>query len=345
VTIRWTGSATERVMSCPPSAALPGVYGDSSNHADDGHIMHEFLYAGATRGRAEAFEHVARHLTPDLRARCERVNLAKLASVGRIVEAEVAYAYDVATGSARILGRNLGRAYAVNDTEIPTTTDLEIVAPDGVPVLLDAKTGWRNVATDTPQLRFHALACMAARGVDRVRVGILKIDAEGNLLDPELLDVDELDAGAFAHEVRQAWAAIEAARAEIARGVIPSVTMGDHCQYCPAKPSCPAYTALARSVLANDVTTIGAAILEMSPEEGGDLWERYRAGEALLKVIGENLRELAKRRPLELPDGRTLEMVPQTQVRQVMAPTGETRTISFFVARPRGKAVRKLRVA
>lgn len=337
MTYPWSGSATERVLACPASAALPAVHAPSSADASDGSVLHEFIYTGALRGREAALAGVT---DPHLHARAARIDLGRLASIGRIVGAEEAYAYDVAVDSARHLGRNLGRNYgALNGTEIPTTTDLELVAPDGVRVLLDAKTGWAHVASDSDQLRFHALACLTARGLDRVRVGVLRVGADGQLDDPRLVEIDDLDAGAFAHELRQAHESYLAARAAILAGGAPNVTTGLHCQYCPAYAACPSTVALARSVLSLAPVDLESAIELMTPNEAGELWERYSAGEKLLERIGKGLRAYAAREPLVLPDGATLEMVEQIQVRAVMVPdpSGATKTITFPKATIRGR--------
>lgn len=341
---RWTGSATDRVLACPASLALPSAFGEGSDHADDGQQIHAFLYTSLTRGRAVALAEVR---DADVRARCEQIDLHVLESIGRVVDVEVAYAYDVATDEARILGRNLGRQYVgLSETEVPTTTDIELEADDGVRVLLDAKSGWRRVNADASgQLGFHALAALMARRLDRVRVGILRIGPDGHTVTPEIVERSDLDCGAFSHQVREAWDAVQAARALVAAGGVPNVTTGDHCRYCPVV-ACPARVALARSVLSRDPATIGELIATMTPAEAGDLWERYKAGEALIEAIGEALRALAMRAPLELPDGRTLEMVQQsrTSVVRIPDPSGATKTSTFYVARPRGKKRRELPV-
>lgn len=340
----WTGSATDRVFACASSAALPAVHEtQGGKDADEGHAVHAFIYIGISKGHQPALAWVER-FHPALLARCQQIDLAPAFALGRPVAAEVAYAYDIATDTARIVGTNLGRAYGeLGPTEIPTTTDIELEASDGMRIVLDAKSGWKQVrAEESKQIRLHGLAMARARGLDGVRVGILQIDDEGRV-KPALVDLDDLDLGAFSHDMRRAWERVESARALVARGGVPDVTTGDHCGFCPAFAACPARVALARSVLGLQRDQVAAQIQAMAPDEAGALWERYKAGEELVELIGEQLRAYAEREPLQLPDGRTIEMVPQTQVRAITAPTGETKTITFLVARARGKKWKQAR--
>ncbi len=334
----WTGSATDRVFACPASLALPAVFEQGGRDATDGHTVHGFLYRGLTLGRPTALAWL-RAEEPELVPRCEAISLDSVFRLGDTFAAEVAYAYDVATDTARIIGTNLGRRYGrLGATEIPTTTDIELRAPVGVVVILDAKSGWRQVsARDSMQIRMHALAVSRARGLDRVRVGILQIDDEGTAT-AEVLELDDMELDAFSFEVRQAWGRVEAARAELAAGRVPDVATGDHCRYCPAWASCPSRVALARSTLSLEAATVKGQIEAMTPDEAGDLWLRYKVGEELLEVIGVQLRAYAERAPLQLADGRTVEMVPQRQVRSVMVPSpdGATKVVEFLKATVRG---------
>ena len=327
----FTGSAVERVMLCPTSAALPAVHGDTSDDADDGQIVHGFLYAGATRGRDAALAEVT---DPDLRARCEAIDLGELASIGKLVAAEVAYAYDVATDTARILGQNLGRKYpALAPTEIATTTDLELESEDGTRIVLDAKSGWKHVHDETPQIRFHALAVQRARGVDLVRVGILRVPADGRLRPPRLVDVDDLDAGAFAHEIRETWRAVVHARELVAAGRVPDVTVGEHCQYCPARrSSCPAHLAIVREVLGLPAPKqIADHVLSLSPEQKGEAWAWKTRAKAVLEALDGALLDALNEGPIPLPDGREVVLTPVSYAKAVMVPdpSGATKLVSF----------------
>lgn len=328
----WSGSATERILACPASASLPAVDEPSGPDAATGTLVHGYVRSALVRGRDAALRALAETADPDLIARCAAIRLGELSALGEVDDAEVAYAYDLETGAARILGRNIGRAYPrLGDGEVPTTTDLEIVQPDGVRLVLDIKTGWRWVPGDTPQIRFHALAVMAARGLDRVRVGIVRIDDEGEIDVSPPLEIDELDAGALAHDLRLARDRVLAARAQVVAYQTPDVRTGPHCRYCPAQTSCPARVGMVRAVLALDPASVRERVLAMTPAEGGEMWERYQTAKALVKAIGESLEDLARREPLDLPDGSTLEMRPQRQVRAVLVPhpDGLTKIVEF----------------
>lgn len=338
----WSGSATERVLRCAASAALPAVHTPSGDDAHAGTLVHEYVRNGLTRGRDVALRLLADVADPDLIARCAAIRLGAFAELGEIVDCEVAYAYAIDSGDARILGRNLGRAYPrLDDGWIPTTTDLEIIQPDGVRLIVDLKTGWQYVPGDTPQIRFHSLASMAARGEERNRVAIARIDDEGEIDISRPLDLDELDGGALAHELRIARDRVLRARAKVIAYQTPDVATGPWCRYCPAQTSCPGRVGLVRSVLAVDPADVRARMLALGPEEGGAMWEKYKAAEALLKQIGESLKELAGRTPLALPDGSTLEMRRVHFDAPVMVPdpSGATKTVDYMrptVVKPKG---------
>lgn len=332
-------------MRCAASAALPAVHTPSGDDAHAGTLVHAFVRDGLTRGRDVALRLLADVADPDLIARCAAIRLGAFAELGEIVDCEVAYGYAIDSGDARILGRNLGRAYpALDDEWIPTTTDLEIIQPDGVRLIIDLKTGWQYVPGDTPQIRFHSLASMAARGEERNRVAISRIDDEGAIDISRPLELDELDGGALAHELRLARDRVLAARAQVIAYQTPDVATGPWCRYCPAQTSCPGRVGLVRSVLAVDPADVRARMLALDPEEGGAMWEKYKAAESLLEQVGAALKELAAREPLVLPNGSVLEQRLIQVRRPVMAPTGAftERTETRYIER-KPKSARKPR--
>lgn len=329
---------------CAPSLALPAIRRGSDEHARAGHIKHGFVRSACVRGRSAALAEVEA-VDSDLAEWCSRVELGELARLGTIDDAEVAYAYDVETGEARIVGRNLGRAYGpLGPNEIPTTTDLEIIGHDGVRTLWDIKTGWMDVPPDTPQIRFHSLVSMAARGEDTNRAGILRITDEGKLEPRRPLILDRLDAGAMAHDLREACARVLAARALVASGGTPSVNPGDWCHFCESAGACPAQVGLARAVLGLDAD-VASRFATLTSEELGELWVKAEAASKFLKAIDEGLKTCARQEPLVLPDGSTVQMVEITKrcVNHVPKPDGSTYSYWKATTRKPPKGARQLR--
>jgi len=317
--IRVTGSTMDRVSYCAASAALPAVYAPSSPEAVAGTEAHEVM-EHATAGSEQAVD----ELGWDPRA---------VLPAGRH-ETEAAYWYNPVTDTGgRLLAK--GRDYArAPEGAIPMRLDVVTFGDDGHITITDWKTGERFISPETLQLTVAALAVARAHGVDVVTVQI----AQGTIgvppkVRPRTLDVFDLDAAA--DQMRRIWERIVEARALVMSGRMPDVYPSeDACRYCPCWSSCPAHVAMARAVLAPtwDPANVAAIVDAMTPEEAGGLWLRLKSGEALLEAIGKALRAYAERSPLPLPDGKELAMVSQTQTRPVMAPTGETKQVTFLKA-------------
>jgi len=172
-----------------------------------------------------------------------------------------------------------------------------------------------------------------------VRVAIARIDEDGEIDVSRPLELDAIETGSLAHDLRRARDRVLAARVQVATRQAPDVSAGPWCRYCPAQSSCPARVGLARAVLATDPETARDRILAMSPDEGGALWERLQAGKEMLKTIESSLKDLAERSPLALPDGSTLEMrrVHFDAPAMVPDPSGATKTVDYMrptVVRP-----------
>lgn len=172
--------------------------------------------------------------------------------LGPKAEAEVTFALNLATGAARILGKDLGRDYSgAKEGELVGTADLvQVDYPAEVPSksgggtmpgravvhIKDWKTGRkRGTAEHNAQLRF--LAAAAARVYDAERVYVTL-----DYLRPEGVEPDSHSFTGFELEV----VLLEEVRALVA-DALPDVapSLGLHCDdfYCPARLTCPAYVA------------------------------------------------------------------------------------------------------
>lgn len=212
---------------------------------------------------------------------------------------EVAVAFDAATGEARILPSPGGhRDYSsATPTEVTGTLDLVGTCFDGSMVNADLKTG-RKLATvedHLPQLEAGAVALARVYALDTVNVAIAHLSPDGIAWDERTLDAFDLAmaADAMADEVRR----------------IPTSVPkpGTHCDWCPAKLSCPETLARVEEVLPVEHTG-GRVRLPItgapaSDEEAAALYTAVRVLQAWAEGRWAVLRQYVDTRPLPLPDG------------------------------------------
>ncbi len=261
-----TASGLERAMRCGASLKLP-VIRTTSDAADRGVWRHRFLERVGQVGAAAALAEVpAEH-----RDACAALPLDDLPTH---LAAEVALAFDVATGKGRIVGRGLNRMYGpLGPMELAGTADAIGEADDGSLLVLDWKSaGYKGRAADSVQLRFLALAAARAYGADNVRVEIVRL-GDGGEVSRSWHDYDALDLDAFAAELRDWFAKA---------GQDDRPVEGAHCTYCPSWQACDAKTGLLR--LAASGGDIAA------PFMGG--LSHATVGRAY--VLAENLRAMAR---------------------------------------------------
>lgn len=305
--MRPTFSSLERAYRCPGSLALPLV-NTTSPYAERGTAIHEYLEAiqGGTEP-ADALERVP----SEWRDICAAIDLDRLP---KGLAAEVAFAYDVATGKGRELGRRVGRKYVgLGPTEIAGTLDVVGVSEDAVYVL-DYKAGWSELPppAENFQLRAGGLAAARAYGKSRAFLDLARVKESGAIWKPDQAELDEFDLDVFAAELRPLFDRIKAARARAAELGEPDVALGAWCKYCPSWGACPAQKALVvRAVaVATGQDPEWAELQPTSPEQLGLAWglakTMARVGKQLEKRVESGLAQFGE---LPLPDGRVLREV------------------------------------
>jgi len=281
----WTFSGTERVVECAASAAFPHAHHAATKHTSDGSSVHAFIRSALLHGREQALAWGP----AEIRERCAEIDMTQVHALGRVVGSEEAYRYDPERDIAWHIGSNVGREYGAGDHEIAGATDIELIAPDGVRVVLDAKAGHTDHEPDAWQMRMQGLAVARARGLDVVRIGVLRVP-EGRTWT-RVVELDELDLGATAHDVRRAAHRVRIAQELVQSGGVPDVTEGEHCRYCPASSVCPAKVSLARALAAPDLAGLAStSIAALSPEQAGVAWQRAQAADKVLDAIKRALR-------------------------------------------------------
>ena len=273
-----TASSLDRIASCPASAALPQVQ-TTSDAAARGTAVHLYLERIAS---GELPEEAMESLEGDVRALCEAIDLDRLP---KGTSPEIAYAYDVVTGQARELGRRLGRRYTgIASTEIAGTADAVGVGPHSV-FVGDYKTGWSAPkARDSLQLRFLALCAARVYQREAAVVEVIRIRSNGSpwresaALD--VLDLDEVADGLVNLLLR-----VRRAQEIVAEGRLPDVSEGEHCQFCPAWPSCPAKATMLVRVASGAALDPILSLLPLTPEMAGHAWSKLRESRRVLERL------------------------------------------------------------
>lgn len=301
-----SASKLELLERCPAAGALASVWTESTDDQRAGTARHRFIQRSREIGRDEALAAIPEDAA--WREQCEALDLDALPPG----DFELAYAYDVATDTARFLGPWLDRAYDVGLTEVSGTTDL-VAPPIGDQprwLVVDFK-GEEEVAPAATniQLGFYALAVARTRGLDEVDVAIVYLGHGGAMRwDRATLGPFELEA--VAERVRSILAAVAAARGVVAAGGSPDYATGMHCRRCPAMTLCPAQTAIVRawssSIEGASVSQIVETYPRLSDEEAGAAWERIAMLGELLDAARAALRARAEVSGLPLPSGDRL---------------------------------------
>lgn len=217
--------------------------------------------------------------------------------------AEVAFAYDVATGRGWEIGEGIARGYGdLGAFVIPGTADIVGRGPAGELVIVDVKSFDPSVprAKNNPQLKTLALAASRAYGVDQADVAI---DHQMRPFDVATLDVFDLEA--FHDELRSVLERSAAARRRVREGLDITLTPGSHCRYCAAFHNCGAQRDLALDVRSGnaDMRVVGLMPLtdDASAAQAYEFLERVKM---LSKRLTSALYARAAERPIPLGDGR-----------------------------------------
>lgn len=311
-----SASSLERAKACPASFSLPQAHEESTAASTLGTAVHAFLARAREIGRDDALAEIS--LDADHYRFCELIPWDKLPRGGR---AESAFAYDYAADAARMLELTEARRYELRENEIAGTADLVGVS-DGVAYVADWKTGYRTLtpAAESMQLRFLGLAAARAFGVDAVRVEYFRLRDDGSFwVDSATFDVFDLmdiaqQVNGIVHWTKTAQDIPDASR---------SVTLGAHCDYCPAFASCPGQTSLARAMV--QYTAPGPLTIE----DAAKAWETLSRYDEIADRVRKSLREFAKITPFPAGPGKEVRQVE----RSYSAPLDPTITRDVLVKR------------
>ena len=210
--------------------------------------------------------------------------------------AEVAHAWDPTRDVARVLGGDIGRAYAehgVTNDEIPGTLDVLSVEPDLVRVY-EFGTGY-DVAHKLEQLRIQCVVAARAAGKDRA-IGQLVQFRDDGAHPWEPIDLDAFDLSAIAGEFAELRERTPGA------SPVPSDACVD--LFCDARTVCPV-TQESQSALVPEGALVRKFSKEINdPEHALWMLERIRLVTAACKEIKDAINAYVPEGGLELPDGK-----------------------------------------
>lgn len=254
-----TLSSFDRAMPCPASEGLPQS-NPESDAASDGNAFDHFLADVTTYGRDVALERLPPETSATARRMCEGVDV----EAARLLEEEcvhkVTVAINVDTLEARVVGRNLGRAYEDHgvDRTVELVGELDTVWNTNPVRVRDWKTGhgreWVKPVRTNGQLRMQALAIWRAYFPDKepgssVDVGVARVshsgyvdDTDHVVLDAAALEALGVDLRAKVRRYRRVW---QKAQETGAWDVYP----GPHCTQCHAAHVCPSMTSLVTTAI------------------------------------------------------------------------------------------------
>ena len=220
--------------------------------------------------------------------------------------AEVAFAYDVATGEARELGQGIGRDYKrFNLTPFEVVGTADAVGLGGGLLVVHDKKSFDDVtrAADNPQLGFLALAAARVYRPSRIEVAI---SHELRALDVAELD-PTFDLDLVAHSVKQLMLAVAQARSDARDGKPVQFATGRQCRWCSAFDACPKQAELLAMVKHEDetfATTMETTLPLLTDENAPEVYQLYKAIGILHKRIGQSLYAKAADRPIPIGNGK-----------------------------------------
>lgn len=303
-------SSMQRVRACAASEAIQihiHETGDSAERGTTGHTFSDGRVTGSV-SREDALNAISNE---EWRAWLASADIESLRDfLGQEVRTEVTFALDVDAEMVRELGDHLGRDYSqATADEVVGTTDYLVPGP--VPGVWDLKTGMRvTEAKDNLQIKFAAY-CLWQTSYAPIGVygGLIYLGEDGKFdtSDTHLFTHDELSG--FPGELAAIRQAVASAREAYEEDGTLELHVGTHCKYCPSIAHCPAKTAPMRAMVTTIGDMIATAVTAMTDEQLGDAWEKTKLYKPALEKLEIELKEVVKRRGIDLADGRMVRAV------------------------------------
>lgn len=290
-----TASKLALADECPPSWVLPQMR-ETHAAAEGGRDLHDVLKRWATDGEWPSSAEQHRWLEAVAEAIDDRFDGAL---------AEAAYAYDVTTGAARLLGYNLGRNYGQTDTEFAGAADYVVDYPEHIEVW-DLKTGLTPQEPLEHHAQMRALACAVGTTHGKsVRTMLLLAPRDGQkpriVAGPTYGAFDLLELGEWLRGIAE-----RLRRAHGTPDRNKRYSVGKWCGTCPARLHCPTQVAMIHRMATtpDDVAADLARGLAL-PETRRLAYNRLRAAEKALQwVRGQLYASMTDLGPIDLGGGK-----------------------------------------
>lgn len=325
-----TPSSYPRLARCLGGAVVPGAQEvlPAMSRGTAIHLYLQLIGTGATSTEALAAVPV------EWRNDCEAIPLKKLP---RLTEGtpELGMAWSPETGACRVLGAGMSREEAraaARPDEVPMVADWAALVGHDSGVLCDWKTGWQETlaaAHENMQLLTYGAVYLLAQGLESVSLYLCRPDREKPYWDGPVM-MDRLDAEAHLLRVAELLASVMRARqAYEKRRVLPELSVGPWCVWCPARRMCPAHVAAILAVLEGDAERAVENFVELTPAQAGNLWQQLKAAEKRAKELREHLEFFASMDALPLPDGSYLAEVPTVEEEPIPEKVHELLRVRF----------------
>lgn len=277
----WSASDVARLLACPGSACLP-QHTFKSGYADAGTEHHAEIEAQVDTGVTEIDG-----VHPDIRA---------LFPEDAQLTAEAAFAYDIATDTARGLGHLKRKYVGLSPYERPGTVDLLALGKKKALVVDHKSYEEVEPAEQNAQLATYGLMVARTAGLSEVTVAInYKMRAP----DIAVLDSWALDA----HAARLKELEFRVARAR--ENPNEHTKTGKHCKYCPAFLSCQKQQELRLEVASGEaIMRIERMIPFNDDTEAARALEFRQQLRHLLQRIDSAIYARAYERPIPTLDGK-----------------------------------------
>lgn len=288
-----SGSRLGRAFECIGSAVLPRI-SEETEFGIAGRWKHEF--ARAVKEGKPTDE--ALLLVPaEFREACGSLDSDALSGLLEL-QAEVGFIYDVKTKKTRRCEdpREAGFTETFNRIDFAGIVD-------SVACVVDIKTGFKDVepAAKNWQLRGAALSLATEAGLTHARGAILYL-REGQRARWDIAEYDQLQLDADSAELDELDNRIGKVKR---KGESPSLRRGEWCLNCPSKLFCPAFTAIIRMFVKDDVAAVGATKAMLTPELAAEARATAKLVHHALKNLDNALYSYARESGgIELPNGR-----------------------------------------
>lgn len=304
-----SASASDRTCACPASLALPRVC-RTSEYAEAGHGKHRFVkdvLMGIPVDRA------LERVEPEHRETCQKLEWQRLGADLSEIRPEVSYALDPVARTARFLGIDIDRDYGRFDLgpdEIPGSLDIEGVRLDGMPVVLDLKSGYLSVADaeENGQGLFFGAVKHILLGAPEVEFRVARIAPSGTVRIESSATYTALDIDLYLDRYAEALERSREARRVYLAGGVPDVYDGPWCRFCEAAEACPSKVAFARAMVTT-ASDLVARVTSMPLAEVGEAFLKWDQVRGMVKVIGEALKARARLEHIPTTEGRVARLV------------------------------------